>query len=118
MLFECEAVVPLLFFSPLNFVRMLVFWMVIAVVLVMGPFGLIFYLVTENRSLAFIPLHDGSHSVAPAHPEAADEDDDDQDGGGLPIPEDDPLLDLPPGVFVLPPQVPDPSRQPQEPVLA
>ena len=35
-------------------------------------------------------------------------------GGGLLIPDDSPLPDLPPGVYILPPNAPDPSRRVRE----
>lgn len=37
------------------------------------------------------------------------DEDDDNNGGGWDAPVDEPTIDLPPGVFILPPDQPDPS---------
>ncbi|MEH0157605.1 hypothetical protein V6R21_26165 [Limibacter armeniacum] len=51
--------------------------------------------------------------------DARRDEDDDNNGGGWDNPSDEPKIDLPPGVFILPPDKPDPSRKRKktEPVI-
>ncbi|ANQ49495.1 hypothetical protein KMW28_05415 [Flammeovirga yaeyamensis] len=42
------------------------------------------------------------------------DDDDNDNNGGWPVSPNDPDLDLPPGIFILPPGAPDPSKKDQQ----
>ena len=78
---------------------------VLKVLLVMLVYGIIFYFIIKKRKLNFFSSNRN------------DKDNNNNDDGGEMKPDDFPTLDLPPGVYILPPGAPDPSlRKPNEKV--